>query len=53
LANTCPGAKSIILTVNCKNPAAYAAYISGGFVDTGAQYVGGNAGPQFIMQLVL
>ncbi len=41
---------SIYLTVNCKNPAAFSCYKKGGFEDTGKQYLGGEAGPQFIMR---
>ncbi|ABC30270.1 Histone acetyltransferase HPA2/related acetyltransferase [Hahella chejuensis KCTC 2396] len=42
---------SIALTVNCRNPAAYHCYIGGGFIDTGAQYLGGKAGPQYILRM--
>lgn len=41
--------ESIYLTVNCKNPAAFNCYKKGGFKDTNEQYLGGAAGPQFIM----
>jgi len=44
---------SIYLTVNCKNPAAVRVYEKAGFVDTQALYLGGSAGPQYIMQLSL
>jgi len=40
----------IYLTVNCKNPAARACYLKGGFTDTDKHYLGGLAGPQYIMQ---
>ncbi|MCG9639901.1 GNAT family N-acetyltransferase [Vibrio sp. Isolate34] len=40
----------VYLTVNCKNPAAFNCYKKGGFEDTNAQYLGGAAGPQFIMR---
>ena len=42
--------ESIYLTVNCKNPAAFNCYQKGGFEDTNEQYLGGAAGPQFIMR---
>ncbi|MEZ8037334.1 MULTISPECIES: GNAT family N-acetyltransferase [Vibrio] len=42
--------ESIYLTVNCKNPAAFNCYKKGGFEDTIEQYLGGAAGPQFIMR---
>ncbi|SBS60440.1 GNAT family N-acetyltransferase [Vibrio atlanticus] len=42
--------ESIYLTVNCKNPAAFNCYKKGGFEDTNEQYLGGAAGPQFIMR---
>ncbi|MCJ8326804.1 MAG: GNAT family N-acetyltransferase [Campylobacterales bacterium] len=42
---------SMYLTVNCKNPGALACYLKGGFEDTGKQYIGGAAGPQYIMQV--
>ncbi|WP_341502062.1 GNAT family N-acetyltransferase [Gallaecimonas sp. GXIMD4217] len=41
---------SIYLTVNCKNPGAQACYLKGGFQDTGEKYLGGAAGPQYIMR---
>ncbi|MEZ9698395.1 GNAT family N-acetyltransferase [Vibrio sp. 10N.261.46.E12] len=41
---------SIYLTVNCKNPAAFNCYKKGGFEDSVKQYLGGAAGPQFIMR---
>ena len=41
---------AIYLTVNCQNPAARACYLKGGFTDTGKLYLGGIAGPQYIMQ---
>ena len=40
---------SIYLTVNCKSPVAFHCYKKGGFEDTNEQYLGGAAGPQFIM----
>ncbi|WP_017221490.1 GNAT family N-acetyltransferase [Moritella dasanensis] len=42
--------RAIYLTVNCQNPGARACYEKGGFVDTGEKYLGGAAGPQYIMQ---
>jgi ribosomal protein S18 acetylase RimI-like enzyme len=44
-----PGFDHIILTVNCKNPAAKRVYEKVGFADTGELYKGGPAGPQYIM----
>ncbi len=44
-------AEAILLTVNLKNPAARRAYLAGGFVDTGAQYMDGGFGPQHILKL--
>lgn len=44
---------SIALTVNCKNPNAYEAYVKGGFTDTGELFHGGKAGPQNIMRMTL
>ncbi|PKH06042.1 GNAT family N-acetyltransferase [Moritella sp. Urea-trap-13] len=40
---------SIYLTVNCKNPGARICYQKGGFEDSGEKYLGGAAGPQYIM----
>ncbi|MHA2937230.1 N-acetyltransferase family protein [Vibrio sp. RC27] len=40
---------SIYLTVNCKNPIAFSCYQKGGFEYTNEKYLGGAAGPQFIM----
>ena len=48
-----PDAEAIMLTVNLRNPGAYRAYVSGGFIDTGAQYMDGGAGPQNILKLQL
>lgn len=45
-----PSYDAIYLTVNCKNPGARACYLKGGFIDTGEHYLGGLAGPQYIMQ---
>ncbi len=46
-------AKQIYLTVNCKNPSAYACYVAAGFEDTDKLYHGGAAGPQHILRLAL
>jgi len=51
---TCyPDLKSVVLTVNTKNPAALRSYLGGGFCDAGALYHGGRAGPQHVLRLVL
>ncbi|UGA56098.1 GNAT family N-acetyltransferase [Vibrio sp. VB16] len=42
--------RSICLTVNKKNLAAYRCYEKAGFIDTGVLYFGGDAGPQHIMR---
>ena len=39
----------VVLTVNEQNPAAVAAYLRAGFVDTSARYLGGEAGPQHVL----
>ena len=46
-------ARSIALTVNCRNTRAYRVYERAGFRDTGALYLGGGAGPQHVMRLTL
>lgn len=48
LAATLPDVELVVLTVNAENPGAAAAYRRGGFVDTGAQYLGGGHGPQHV-----
>ena len=48
--NQLKGYSKIYLTVNCKNPAARACYLKGGFEDTDKLYLGGPAGPQHIMR---
>lgn len=48
-----PLAHACYLTVNHRNPRARAAYLSGEFQDTGADYLGGGAGPQHILRLAL
>jgi hypothetical protein len=42
--------RSIYLTVNCKNFIAFSCYQKGGFEYTNEKYLGGAAGPQFIMR---
>lgn len=42
--------ESIYLTANCKNVSAFACYQKSGFHYTGEKYLGGSAGPQYIMQ---
>jgi RimJ/RimL family protein N-acetyltransferase len=46
-----PDVKRVVLTVNHRNPAALATYLSGGFVHTGDDYLGGPFGPQHVMVL--
>jgi RimJ/RimL family protein N-acetyltransferase len=48
-----PTARSLVLTVNVRNPAARAVYVRGGFVDAGELYLGGSAGPQHVLRLEL
>lgn len=48
-----PAARSVVLTVNVRNPAARAVYVRGGFVDAGELYLGGSAGPQHVLRLEL
>ena len=47
-----PTARSVVLTVNVRNPVARAVYVRGGFVDAGV-YLGGSAGPQSVLRLAL
>ncbi len=49
LKSNYPNYSSIYLTVNCKNPVAKVCYLKGGFKDIGEKYLGGAAGPQYIM----
>jgi len=42
-----------VLGVNHRNPAAFAAYLRGGFVMTGQDYLGGPKGPQHVMELAV
>lgn len=44
-----PQRRLLVLTVNCRNWVALAAYRKAGCVDTGELYGGGNAGPQHLM----
>ncbi|WP_109467442.1 GNAT family N-acetyltransferase [Albibacillus kandeliae] len=48
-----PGAPSLALTVNLRNPIAVRSYLSAGFIDTGELWEGGAAGPQHIMRMEL
>jgi RimJ/RimL family protein N-acetyltransferase len=48
-----PKAGAVVLTVNFVNPAAYHAYIKGGFEDTGKTYPHGDAGPQNVLRMAL
>ena len=48
-----PGRTHLWLTVNFANPAAYRAYRSGGFTDTGQIWPHGEAGPQNVLVLPL
>ncbi|GGB09815.1 GNAT family N-acetyltransferase [Allosediminivita pacifica] len=53
LARQYPQAATVYLTVNHRNPGAKAAYLKGGFTDTGEDYLVGASGPQYIMRLPL
>lgn len=46
-----PRVRTVVLTVNVRNPAARAVYVRGGFVDAGELYLGGSAGPQHVLRL--
>jgi RimJ/RimL family protein N-acetyltransferase len=48
-----PSARSVVLTVNVRNPVARSVYVRGGFVDAGELYLGGSAGPQHVLRLEL
>jgi GNAT superfamily N-acetyltransferase len=50
---TMPDVRRVILTVNDENPAAVRAYVAGGFLDTGQDHLGGDAGPQHVLELTL
>ena len=45
-----PQATGVVLTVNCNNPAAQKIYERAGFQREEALYLGGRAGPQFILR---
>jgi len=44
-----PDRAFVVLTVNCINAPAIAAYRKAGFIDTGQLFHGGSAGPQHVM----
>jgi RimJ/RimL family protein N-acetyltransferase len=46
-----PAVERVVLGVNHRNPPAVAAYLRGGFVMTGEDYLGGLIGPQYVMEL--
>jgi RimJ/RimL family protein N-acetyltransferase len=46
-----PDVRRVVLTVNHRNPGAVAAYLKGGFVMTGQDYLDGLFGPQHVMEL--
>ena len=46
-----PHVRTVVLTVNVRNPAARAVYLRGGFVDAGELYLAGSAGPQHVLRL--
>ena len=48
-----PDVRSLVLTVNVRNPVARAVYLRGGFVDRGELYLGGSVGPQHVLRLSL
>ena len=48
-----PGARTVVLTVNVRNQVARQLYLRHGFTDTGELYLGGSAGPQHVLRLVL
>jgi RimJ/RimL family protein N-acetyltransferase len=48
-----PDVRTVVLTVNVRNPVARAVYVRGGFVDRGELYLGGSAGPQHVLRLDL
>jgi len=43
----------VVLTVNVRNQVARQLYLRHGFTDTGKLYLGGSAGPQNVLRLVL
>lgn len=44
-----PRTQLLVLTVNCRNLIAIAAYRKAGFIDSGEVFPGGRAGPQHLM----
>lgn len=48
-----PGATTVVLTVNVRNPVARRLYLRHEFADTGRLYRGGSAGPQHVLLLAL
>lgn len=46
-----PAARSVVLTVNVRNPVARRVYVRGGFTDAGELFLGGSAGPQHVLRL--
>lgn len=48
-----PGALRLVLTVNCRNAVAQAAYRRAGWQEMPGLYLGGDAGPQHVMALPL
>lgn len=48
-----PDARTVVLTVNVRNPVACRLYLRHGFTDHGDLYLGGSAGPQHVLRLVL
>ncbi|MCF2860135.1 GNAT family N-acetyltransferase [Pseudoalteromonas sp. SMS1] len=50
VASAYPDYSEIVLTVNCRNTAAYACYKKAGFEDTNEKYLGSPAGPNYIMK---
>jgi GNAT superfamily N-acetyltransferase len=48
-----PAARTVLLTVNVRNQVARQLYLRHGFTDTGELYLGGSAGPQHVLRLVL
>lgn len=46
-------AMAAYLTVNMRNTVARRVYLQGGFIDTDRTYLGGGAGPQHILKLIL
>ena len=49
VARDFPSARSLVLSVNVRNPAARAVYLRCGFADTGQLYRGGSVGPQHVL----